>query len=107
MTRIPEKVVKKTSRSQEAIRKVAEHVGQTPKVSVRRLALRVGLSKSSTHRILKKDLNLSAFKFKYLKSCLLRTLSKEKNFANGFCNSASTAQDSCLVFGGLMRLIFI
>ena len=50
---------KKVSRRQDNVQKVAEHINETLKVSVRRLASQVGLSRTSTHRILKEDLDLT------------------------------------------------
>ena len=82
---------KKTSRSQEAIRKVAEQVGQTPKVSVRRLASRVGLSKSSTHRILKRDLNLSAFKFKVSQKLSSADFEQREEFCKWFLQQCTNS----------------
>ena len=82
---------KKTSRSQEAIRKVTEHVTQTPKVSVRRLASRVGLSKSSTHRILKKDLNLTAFKFKVSQKLSAADFEQREEFCKWFLQQCTNS----------------
>ena len=53
---------KKESRRQDNVEKVAKRVSETPKVSVRRLSSQVGLSRSSTHRILKQDLSFTAYK---------------------------------------------
>lgn len=75
---------KRTSRHQESIRKVAERVSETPKVSVRRLASQVGLSKSSTHRVLKRDLDLTAYKLTVSQKLTADDFGKREAFCRWF-----------------------
>ena len=73
------------------LRKVAEHVGQAPKVSVRRLAIRVELNRSSTYRILKEDLKLSAFKFQACQKLSAADSKQREEFCKWFlqqCNNS-------------------
>ena len=53
-------------------------------MSVRRLASRVGLSKSSTYRILKKDLALSAFKLKVSQKLFAADFEQREQFCKWF-----------------------
>jgi hypothetical protein len=52
----------RTARNQEILVRVNQSINENPKTSIRRRSIKLGLNRSSLHRILKRDLHLFGYK---------------------------------------------
>ena len=83
----------RTARTPEAVQQVSALLGQDCRSTVRELSTEIGVSKSSVHSILKKDLNLSKVAPKFILKLLT---DEQKCFRMRMCqlNLDSLAQDN-------------
>ncbi len=83
---------KRTARSQQNIQAVSNVLGQDRRQTVRDIAAEIGISKSSVHQVLKKDLNLSKLSPKFVPKVLTQA---QKDFRVRLCemNLAALRED--------------
>lgn len=83
---------KPTETTEENIQKVAEIFKRSPRKSIRKAAQEAGMKRSSVHRILKRDLNLFAYKIQTHQPLSEASKAKRIDFANNVSDMAENLE---------------
>lgn len=75
---------KRSALRPENVGKVAERVQNNPKTCLRHLSQQVGISKTSTHRIVRRELKLKSYKFPISHQLTTVDCNRRKDFCNWF-----------------------